>query len=82
MRNFFYTSLITIMAFSQNISASDQPPAQKISSSGAIFQLNLDYPALGNAYQDPSGLIWGDSGETQDGVRTSKGGAIHCVVKN
>lgn len=35
-------------------------PLEKVSVTGAVFTLNLSHPPLGNAYQDPSGVIWGD----------------------
>lgn len=32
---------------------------QRVSSTGAVFNRDISIPALGEAYRDPSGLIWG-----------------------
>lgn len=39
---------------------SSQPVQTRVSTSGAVFTRDYSYPALGEAYKDPSGLIWGD----------------------
>jgi hypothetical protein len=60
MLNKIYLFLLLSLITSLNLFANDIAPAQKISSTGAVFTLNLTHPELGDAYQDPSGLIWGD----------------------
>lgn len=40
----------------QNLST---PGGQRVSSTGAVFIRDVSVPALGEAYRDPSGLIWG-----------------------
>lgn len=52
---FFFTLFACFSAWS-----SEEVPSQKVSVTGAIFTLNQTYPELRNAYEDPSGLIWGD----------------------
>lgn len=32
---------------------------QRVSNTGAVFNRDISVPALGEAYRDPSGLIWG-----------------------
>ena len=40
------------------------PPEQRVSKTGAVFTRDVSIPALGEAYRDPFGLIWGEVGST------------------
>ncbi len=40
---------------------------QRVSITGAVFTRDTSNPALGEAYKDPSGLIWGSVVKTREG---------------
>jgi len=55
-------TLIILASICSIQSASASSPTtgdQRVSVSGAIFNGDISNPALGKAYRDPSGLIWG-----------------------
>jgi formylglycine-generating enzyme required for sulfatase activity len=51
--------LIALFVLSSAAWASNPPPT-KVTTTGAVFTLDLTYPDLGDAYADPEGLIWSD----------------------
>jgi hypothetical protein len=66
-------TLITLVSmYSIQSAIADTAPTagdQHISVTGAIFTRDTSNPALGEAYRDPSGLIWGNP--FKDGDRTT-----------
>lgn len=41
---------------------------KKVTTTGAIFIRDYSYPALGEAYRDPKGLVWGDIAKKTEGI--------------
>ena len=56
MKNTFF---ITALMFLISIQSFAAPLEKKVTVTGAIFTLDTSVPELGEAYKDPSGVIWG-----------------------
>ncbi|MCE3009185.1 MAG: hypothetical protein LW875_01065 [Proteobacteria bacterium] len=59
-----------VLVQSHGLSSSNQ---KRVSNTGAVFIRDTSVPALGEAFRDPSGLIWGDIVRAQDAVKLMNG---------
>jgi hypothetical protein len=55
-----YASAICSLSSKQDSCPAPGTEEQRISTGGAVFSRDTSNSALGEAYRDPSGLIWGD----------------------
>ena len=54
--------------FSGDAFAECEPGEERETKTGAVFTCDDSYPDLGEAWRDPSGLIWGDTVKETDGT--------------
>jgi hypothetical protein len=57
--------ILTVLTTGFQVWAAD---ATRTSSTGTVFVLDSTFPTLGEAYRDPSGLVWGDLAVTDHGA--------------
>ncbi len=50
--------------------SSQADACHRVSRTGAVFTRDTSHPELGEAYKDPSGLIWGSIVLAQDGINS------------
>ena len=62
--------LLSFILINANASAKVVAGVQRISNTGAVFNLDTSIPALGEAYRDPSGVIWGSAAIREGQIQT------------